>query len=277
MTLPDTVLTPSRSVALVRVGAALIVATHPLFTLTHAAEVQALAQALSERGVPSATGVVWLVMLVQLLASAWLIAGRRVVPAAATSIVLLLAGAALLQAPWWYVAGGGAEDGHPGAEFNVLLVVCFAGVLVAQRSPRRGLEVILVGAAALLSAHPLHAFLTFDVEGMSEWGHAMEHRGFPFGVPLVWTVISVQLLSSALLVARRLVVPACLAQMVVLANGLVIVHYPKWFVVGPGENGMEFPLTYLLCFGACALAFWPVSAPRGAAVGRWAGGASTRS
>jgi hypothetical protein len=73
------------------------------------------------------------------------------------------------------------------------------------------------------------------------------------------------------------VVPACLAQMVVLANGLVIVHYPKWFVVGPGENGMEFPLTYLVCFGACALAFWPARSSGGAAMGRWAGGASTRS
>ncbi len=262
MTSSQTVLSPFQSVAVVRIGTALVVATHPLFTVTHSVELERLAQALAERGLPCSTALVWLALLVQLAAAVALIAGRQVVRAAGVSMVVLLAGAALRQAPYWYVAGGGAEEGHPGVEFNLLLVVCLTGVLVARRSAQRGLEVMLLGAAALLAAHPLHAFLTVDVEGMSDWGHAMEQRGFPFGVALVWTVISVQVLASVLLLARRFVVPACLAHMLVLVNGLWLVHWPKWFVVGPGENGMEFPLTSLLCFGAAALASWPSGAWR---------------
>jgi hypothetical protein len=43
----------------------------------------------------------------------------------------------------------------------------------------------------------------------------------------------------------------------------VVVHYPDWFIVGPGENGMELPLVYIACYAACILAYWP---PRARAV-----------
>ena len=76
---------------------------------------------------------------------------------------------------------------------------------------------------------------------MRHFGEGMSAAGFPFGVPLVWFMISWQVLCSTLIATRCLVVPACIGHIFVLGTGIVIIHYPDWFIVGPGEGGMEFP------------------------------------
>ncbi len=98
---------------------------------------------------------------------------------------------------------------------------------------------------------------------MRQWGEGMSRLGFPCGVALVWGVISLQVVCSVLILLRRFVVPACLGHLAVLGTGTIVAHAPHWFVVGPGENGMEFPLTFISCFVGCAIAYWPVR-PRAA-------------
>ena len=65
--------------------------------------------------------------------------------------------------------------------------------------------------------------------------------GFPLGVALAWFIMIVQISSSAALILRRLVVPACIGHMIILGSGIAIIHaHHGWFVVGPGKNGVEF-------------------------------------
>jgi len=34
-------------------------------------------------------------------------------------------------------------------------------------------------------------------------------------------------------------------------------HWPLWFVVGPGEEGMEYSVLLIACFFSVLLAYWP--------------------
>ncbi len=117
-----------RSVDVVRIVIAAILVVHPIYTLTHAAAMVALVDGLRARGLPAPTVFAWLANLSLLVAAPALLVRRLVAPAAVTAIVILISGAALLYAPRWYVAGGASVEGHPGIEFNVLLVACLAGV-----------------------------------------------------------------------------------------------------------------------------------------------------
>lgn len=254
-----------RSVDVVRVVVAIVLVTHPIYTLAHATALHALADALRTRGLPAATALAWLATLAMLVAAPALLVRRLVAPAAVTAIVILASGAALLYAPRWYVAGGASVEGHPGIEFNVLLIACLVGVAWTYwprhagdaRAAKTGLDIIRLAGALLILAHPLHAFLTWDVVGMRHFGESMGQLGFPFGVPLVWLMIGWQVVCSTLIAARCLVVPACIGHIFVLGTGIVIIHYPDWFIVGPGEGGMEFPIVYIACYVACILAYWP--------------------
>ena len=189
---------PGRSVDLVRLVVAVVVATHPLYMLTHRAALATLAAELHARGLPAAATLAWTATLVMLVAAAALLVRRWAAAAALTATVLLVIGAALLYAPRWYVAGGAATPGHPGVELNVLLSVCLSAVAWREwprphASPERrarvdaiGLDIIRVGSALLILPHPLHAFVRWDVPGMRAFGESMQQIGFPCGVALVW-------------------------------------------------------------------------------------------
>lgn len=257
-----------RSVDLVRLVVALVLLSHPLHALLHPADVAAVAGALGARGLPAAAGLAWAGMVVQLVCAAALFVPRWVIPGALGSIAVQAGGIAFLYAPRWYVVGGLAEDGHPGMEFSALLVACLGGVLYTHW-PRRGgqggreqaaaggLEIIRVASALALLAHGFGPFVLRDVEGMRAWGEEMTQKGYPFGVALVWSIKSVELTGSLARLARRLVVPACLGHLAYLVPALWIEHRLRWFNVGPGENGIEYPLLLVVCTIACLLAFLP--------------------
>lgn len=204
-----------RSVDVVRVVVAAVLAAHPLYRLAHPDSMRALAVSLSTRGVPAAAALAWGATGLMLLAAAALLVRRLAAPVAAVLIAVLVAGTACLYAPYWYVAGGGTVEGHPGMEYNALLVVCLSGVLwtywprSASASDARaavGLDVIRVGSALLILPHPLDPFVTWDVDGMRRFGESMtKDVGLPFGVQMVWIMVSWQIACSVLLLTRRLV------------------------------------------------------------------------
>lgn len=120
----------------------------------------------------------------------------------------------------------------------------------------RGLDIVRIGVALIILMHPIHGFT--HPEGLPNFGAFLEARGYPFGTALAWTVISFQALCSVALIAGRLVVPACLGHMVVILFGLVHVHYQYgWYVVGPGEGGMEWPFILLTSLLGVLWAYWP--------------------
>jgi putative oxidoreductase len=120
----------------------------------------------------------------------------------------------------------------------------------------RSLDIVRIAVALILMAHGVHAL--FDPEGVTGFGKFLSSIGFPFGVGIVWSIIVTQITCSGALLLRRLVVPACIGHMVILGAGVWLEHAPHgWFVVGPGENGMEYSVLLIACLFAVLWAYWP--------------------
>ena len=120
----------------------------------------------------------------------------------------------------------------------------------------RGVDIIRIAVALILSVHAIHGLL-FPAK-LSGFGQYLGSVGFPFGVALAWTIMFVQLGSSIALVVNRFVVPACIAHIIVLLTGIILIHAEDgWFVVGPGQDGMEYSVTLIACLSAVLWAYWP--------------------
>jgi putative oxidoreductase len=243
---------------LVRVASALILGAHSVHALFHPDDVRVLADALASHGVPATKAVSWVVVLGDLLCSLGLLVRVWVVPSCLGHLAVLCGAVGLFEAPRWYALGGNLELGEPGAEYSALMAACVAAIGVAYyrggadadaSRAERGLDVVRVAAAFVVLTHPGHAFLTLDIEGIRGFGEAMEARGWPLGVPLVCAILGVQTVCSVALLVRRFVVAACVGEIVVLGFGIPISHWRHgWFVVGPGEEGMEFSVMLIACF-----------------------------
>ena len=258
-----------RSVDLVRVGTALILLTHPLHAFLHPSDATVIANGIAAHGLPFGLPIAWGALVVQAVAAVALMIPRFIVPGALGSIAVVAGGALFVAAPRWYVVGGWADDEHLGVEFHFILLACLAAVLWTYgpraandegptRSAKEGIEILRVASALSLLAHGAPCFVTWDVAGMHGWGERMTELGWPFGVALVWSIKSVELVGSLLRLSRRLMVPACLGHLSYLVPALWIEHKLHWWVLVPGENGIEFSLMLILCSVACILAYWPL-------------------
>ncbi|HEY4242337.1 MAG TPA: DoxX family protein [Kofleriaceae bacterium] len=187
-----------------------------------------------------------------------LLVPRTVVPAAIGAMLLVALDLALHHHSHWFVLGGYAVDGEPGAEFHVLLLACLVGIVWR-------FDVIRIVSAAILLPHAVSPFLLWDVDGMRAWGHGMTHLGFPCGVALVWSIKGLELVSCIGRLAGRFVVPACLGHLLILVPGMWISQHWDWFVVGPGEGGIEYPILLSACAVATILGVVRGSARAGAA------------
>lgn len=118
-----------------------------------------------------------------------------------------------------------------------------------------GISIVRVVVAVILLIHGAHGFTPGTITG---FGGYLGSIGFPFGVALAWVIILVQITSSLALIIHRLVVPACIAHIIILGVGIGLIHASKgWFVVGPGKNGMEYSITLISCLFAVLWAYWP--------------------
>lgn len=236
---------------------AAVLLTHPVHALLHPTDLDAF---------PLPRPVTMLMFALVFLGAVALLVPRFVFAGSVTLAALVAVGTARFNGAHWFVLGGDAVEGAPGMEFGVLLVVMLAGVgwtwrrgevASAREASRAGFHLIAIGSALSLLPHGVGAFVRFDVAGMRAWGEAMSAAGWPFGVPLVWGVKTVEFLGVIARVSRRLVVPACIGHLTVLLTGMVISQDLAWFNVGPGEGGIEFPV--VLSAGALGslLAAWP--------------------
>jgi putative oxidoreductase len=182
----------------------------------------------------------------------------------------------LIHAPKWRTVGLADGEHQQGSEFSVLLIACLLAVLWTYRrkareesnlpgrdtaSARGALEFVRIASASILIIHPIGGLR--DPAGLNDLGLYFSSIGFPFGVQLVWGSMFLQIASSVALIARRLVVPACLGHMLVLCTGIWLFHAPHWFVigpdniVGPGKEGVEYSTLLIACFVSILLAYWP--------------------
>ena len=115
--------------------------------------------------------------------------------------------------------------------------------------PGRSLNIVRVVVAFILGTHPIYALLhPANIHG---FGRFLESHHAPFGEGLAWAVMLFQIGCSLALAARRLVVPACIGNILVLVVGIILVHAPKWRTVGlpDGDHqpGAEFSVLLLAC------------------------------
>ncbi len=119
-----------------------------------------------------------------------------------------------------------------------------------------GIDIVRIGVALIILMHPLHGFA--HPENIAGFGGYLTSLGYPFGVPLAWTVLLLQTVCSLCLIANLWVIPACLGHICVVSFGLVHFHWPNgWYVVGAGEGGMEWAVILLVCLVGVLRAYWP--------------------
>jgi putative oxidoreductase len=119
------------------------------------------------------------------------------------------------------------------------------------------LSIVRIVTALLIFIHGAFRASHWDpyVSGFGEW---LSAQGFPRGLYWAAAVTVYELIAPWFIIARRLVTPACLGHIGILALGAYLVHYPAgWFVVGAGRNGMEFSLLLITALAAVAWAHWP--------------------
>ena len=134
---------PGRSLEIVRIAVALILITHPVYALTHPANIRGFGQILEARGLPIGLTLAWAAILTQAICCLMLLTPKRILtpkqiwsgwlilPGCLGNIVVLAMGILLVHAPRWRTVGLPDGDQQPGAEFSVLLIACLAGVLWA--------------------------------------------------------------------------------------------------------------------------------------------------
>ena len=119
------------------------------------------------------------------------------------------------------------------------------------------LSIVRIALAILLFTHGAFRASHWDpyVTGFGEW---LGSIGFPYGFYWAAAVTIYELIAPWFLLTRRFVTLACLGHIVIVALGMVLVHYPDgWFVVGAGRNGMEYSVMLLAGLVAVAWAYAP--------------------
>jgi putative oxidoreductase len=120
----------------------------------------------------------------------------------------------------------------------------------------RGMDIVRIGVALIILMHPLHGYT--HLANIPKFGEFLAELGYPFGTALAWLVLLVQTASSLALLANRLVVPACIGHIIVVCFGLLHVHsHYGWYVVGPGQGGMEWGFILLTSLLGVMWAYWP--------------------
>jgi putative oxidoreductase len=102
----------------------------------------------------------------------------------------------------------------------------------------------------------MHSIPTMVDGSINDFGNLYLNKvGFaPFGLLLAWVIKLTHLLAIPFLLINKYVKPFCLANIIILVAGIIMVHYPNgWFVVGKGVNGVEF--NFLLIFVLLTIMF----------------------
>lgn len=119
----------------------------------------------------------------------------------------------------------------------------------------RSLDIMRIAVSLITLVHPVNRIIAGDVHGFGEF---LSAEGFPLGVALAWFITLFQLAASLTMIVRRLIVPACIGNIIIFIFGIALDHvHSGWFVVGGGTNGMEYSVMLIACLFALLWAYWP--------------------
>lgn len=102
----------------------------------------------------------------------------------------------------------------------------------------------------------MHSIPTILEGSVNDFGNLyLNNVGFaPFGLYIAWAIKLTHLFSVPLLLLNKYLKPVALANIFILAMGIIMIHFQEgWFVVGGGRNGAEF--NFLLIFALLTLMF----------------------
>jgi putative oxidoreductase len=107
------------------------------------------------------------------------------------------------------------------------------------------LIVFRIAVGLFLMAHGLMRLYVHSLQGFGEF---LASNGFPYGYTLAWCVTLLDIIGGALLVLGIARKPVCIAFIIELLMGIILVHFKNgWFVVGHQSGGMEYSVLLILC------------------------------
>lgn len=107
--------------------------------------------------------------------------------------------------------------------------------------------------AIILLMHGLPSIISGSV---NDFGNGyLKSEGFgALGLPLAWAIKLSHIATAISLLTNRFVKPAAVLTIMILTAGIFILHIKSgWYVVGGGNNGIEF--NFLLIFALLTLIF----------------------
>jgi putative oxidoreductase len=110
-----------------------------------------------------------------------------------------------------------------------------------------------VAIAIILLMHSVPGMFN---NGINDFGNLyLNQVGFaPIGLPLAWAIKLSHVGAAIALLLEKYVKLACLITIVILVAGIFMVHLRNgWFVVGGGQNGIEF--NFLLIVGLLSIMY----------------------
>lgn len=118
-------------------------------------------------------------------------------------------------------------------------------------NPSLGLAILRVVIGVIFIAHGAHKLFETGVPPTAEF---LGSLGVPAAAAAAWLVTLLEFVGGLSLVVGFLVTPVSLLFCVHMLTGIILVHAPNgFFVIGPGQGGVEFNL--LLIAGLLALVF----------------------
>ena len=101
----------------------------------------------------------------------------------------------------------------------------------------------------------IHGAARINNGTVGNFGEFLSAQGFPLGFFLAWGITIFELVGGALLVVGFYTWIIALIFALQLATGVALIHWKHgWFVVGAGQNGMEYSVLLIASFLAIAYA-----------------------
>jgi putative oxidoreductase len=92
-----------------------------------------------------------------------------------------------------------------------------------------------------------HGLMRLYVNSLHGFGEFLVSHGFPYGYALAWCVTLLDIVGGILLVLGIARKPVCIAFIIELIMGIILVHFRNgWFVVGHQSGGVEYSVLLIL-------------------------------
>jgi putative oxidoreductase len=93
-----------------------------------------------------------------------------------------------------------------------------------------------------------HGLMRLYVNSLHGFGEFLASNGFPYGYALAWCVTLLDIVGGILLVSGIARKPVCIAFIIELIMGIILVHFKNgWFVVGHQSGGIEYSVLLIIC------------------------------